>query len=148
MEADQLYFSTLKQLINMNSKAFLLVVGFFLIVVIPEGVKSAVKSMRKLEKVVANFDDQNTRVKKQGEIAGKKGGKKGNFKHLVQKLKLEEDNDNDNEYINLSEESGSSRVIRDADKQMRRVKKQGEIAGKKGGKKGAFKHLVQKLVDV
>ena len=42
--------------------------------------------MRKLEKVVANFDKQMTRVKKQGEIAGKKKGKKGNFKHLVQKL--------------------------------------------------------------
>jgi len=48
--------------------------------------ESAVKSMRKLEKVVANFDKQMTRVKKQGEIACKKSGKKGNFKHLVQKL--------------------------------------------------------------
>ena len=92
-------------------------------------------------RVIRDADKQMTRVKMQGEIAGKKGGKKGAFKHLVQKLKLEEDNDNDNEYINLSEESGSSRVIRDADKQMRRVKKQGEIAGKKGGKKGAFKHI-------
>merc|ERR1712110_613735 len=48
--------------------------------------ESAVKSMRKLEKVVANFDKQMIRVEKQAGIASKKGEKKGVFGPIALKL--------------------------------------------------------------
>merc|ERR1711971_1416407 len=48
--------------------------------------ESAVKSMRKLEKVVANFDKQMIRVEKQAAIAAKKGDKKAVFGPIALKL--------------------------------------------------------------
>jgi len=48
--------------------------------------ESAVKSMRKLEKVVANFDKQMIRVEKQAAIAAKKGDKKAVFGPTALKL--------------------------------------------------------------
>merc|ERR1711988_1181487 len=48
--------------------------------------ESAVKSMRKLEKVVANFDKQMIRVEKQAQIAAKKGDKKAVFGPTALKL--------------------------------------------------------------
>ena len=48
--------------------------------------ETAVKAMRKLEKVVANFDKQMIRVEKQAGIASKKGGKKAVFGPTALKL--------------------------------------------------------------